>query len=62
MRARESTSIQLVRADVEIDGSTIFVTFCPADEGWPFTIENDCDFTISVAQTVITSHVYSSDG
>jgi vacuolar protein sorting-associated protein 13A/C len=52
MRARESDDIRLVRADVKIDGSTIFVAFCPADEGWPFTIENDSDYTISMAQAV----------
>lgn len=52
MRARESNDIRLVRADVKIDGSTIFVTFCPAEEGWPFTIENDSDYTLSVSQTV----------
>jgi vacuolar protein sorting-associated protein 13A/C len=40
---------------VKIDGSTIFVVFCEADEGWPFTIENDSDYTISMAQTVIIS-------
>lgn len=52
MRARVSDDIRLVRADVQIDGSTIFVAFCQADEGWPFTIENDSDYTISMAQTV----------
>jgi hypothetical protein len=52
IRARVSDDIRLVRADVQIDGSTIFVAFCQADEGWPFTIENDSDYTISMAQTV----------
>jgi vacuolar protein sorting-associated protein 13A/C len=54
MRARESNEIRLVRADVKIDGSTIFVAFYPADEGWPFTIENASDYTISIGQTVTT--------
>jgi vacuolar protein sorting-associated protein 13A/C len=53
MRARESNDIRLVRADIQIDGSTIFVAFCSADEGWPFTIENDSDYTIAMAQMVI---------
>jgi vacuolar protein sorting-associated protein 13A/C len=53
MRARESDGVRLVRADVQIDGSTIFVAFCPANEGWPITIENDSDYTISIAQTVV---------
>lgn len=55
MRARESNDIRLVRADVKIDGSTIFVSFSPAEDGWPFTIENDSDYAISMAQTVIKS-------
>lgn len=52
MRARESDDIHLVRADVRIDGSTIFVAFSPAEEGWPFVVENDSDYKISMQQTV----------
>jgi len=53
MRTRNPVDIRLVRADVKIDGSTIFVAFCQAEEGWPFTIENESDYTISMVQTVI---------
>jgi vacuolar protein sorting-associated protein 13A/C len=56
MRARDLNGIRLVRADIKIDGSTIFVAFCEADEGWPFTIENESDYTISMTQTVINLH------
>lgn len=52
MYGRDSNVVRLVRADVQIDGPSIFVTFCDADEGWPFRIENDSDYTISMAQTV----------
>ncbi|KAJ4486135.1 vacuolar protein sorting-associated protein 13 [Lentinula aciculospora] len=40
--------IRLIRVDVKIDGSTIFVHFSSAD-GWPFLIENgsDCIFSLS---------------
>lgn len=56
MRARESDEIRLVRADIKIDGSTIFVTLCQAEEGWPFKIENDSDYSISMVQTVYNHH------
>lgn len=59
MRARESENVHLVRADVRIDGSTIFVAFSPADEGWPFVIENDSDYKISMQQTVTLLSVVS---
>ncbi|KAG2072635.1 DUF1162-domain-containing protein [Suillus decipiens] len=38
-----------VKADVVIDGSTIFVIMS-ATEKWPFVIENDCDFSVSMTQ------------
>lgn len=53
MRTRDLNDIRLVRADIKIDGSTIFVTFCDAKDGWPFRIENESSYTISVVQTVI---------
>lgn len=56
MYGRDSTDVQLVRADVQIDGPTIFVTFSKAEEGWPFVIENDSDYTFSIAQTVSFYH------
>ncbi|KAJ3800717.1 vacuolar protein sorting-associated protein 13 [Lentinula aff. detonsa] len=45
-----SDQIRLIRADVKIDGSTIFVYFSSADDGWPFVIENGSDYTFSLSQ------------
>ncbi|KAJ3917835.1 vacuolar protein sorting-associated protein 13 [Lentinula edodes] len=41
--------IRLIRVDVKIDGSTIFVHFSSA-AGWPFIIENGSDYTFSLSQ------------
>lgn len=43
--------IRLIRVDVKIDGSTIFVHFSSA-AGWPFIIENGSDYTFSLSQKV----------
>lgn len=42
----------LMRADVRMDGSSIFVFISNAPEGWPFTIENDSDYDFAFTQTV----------
>lgn len=42
----------LMRADVRMDGSSIFVFISDAPEGWPFTIENDSDYDFAFTQTV----------
>ncbi|KZT02705.1 vacuolar protein sorting-associated protein 13 [Laetiporus sulphureus 93-53] len=47
----ESGVAQLMRADVKIEGSTIFIFIFEATEGWPFTIENDSDFTFTFYQS-----------
>lgn len=54
MYGRDANDVQLVRADIRIDGPTIFVSFCHAEEGWPFIIENESDYTFSMAQIVNT--------
>lgn len=41
--------MHIVKADVVIDGSTIFVILSAAEK-WPFVIENDSDFSVSVMQ------------
>lgn len=41
--------MHVVKADVVIDGSTIFVILS-ATEKWPFVIENDSDFSVSMIQ------------
>ncbi|KAG1749982.1 vacuolar protein sorting-associated protein 13 [Suillus paluster] len=44
-----NNDMDIVQADVKIDGSTIFVILSAA-EGWPFVIENDSDFSVSMMQ------------
>ncbi|KAG6813789.1 hypothetical protein H0H92_007201 [Tricholoma furcatifolium] len=39
----------LIRSDVNIDGSTIFVSFSTSEE-WPFSIENESDYTVNLWQ------------
>jgi len=43
----------LVQVDIRIESSTIFVIISPADNGWPFEIENFSDYILSVSQTVM---------
>ena len=45
-------SIHLIAVDVKLGGSTIFVVISRADDAWPFTIENESDYTFSFYQTV----------
>lgn len=52
LRSLKDQVDHLIRTDIKIDGSTIFVFFALATEGWPFTIENDSDYTVSLRQTV----------
>jgi hypothetical protein len=51
-RASDDNQVDIVAANIKIDGSTIFVTFLKAD-GWPFELENDSDYTVFVCQWVI---------
>ncbi|KAI0361599.1 vacuolar protein sorting-associated protein 13 [Trametes cingulata] len=46
-----SQHMRLMRADVKIEGPTIFIFLDEATEGWPFTIENDSDYSFSFSQT-----------
>ncbi|KAH9937704.1 vacuolar protein sorting-associated protein 13 [Fomitopsis serialis] len=41
----------LMRTDVRMNGSSIFIFITDASEGWPFTIENDSDFDFTFSQT-----------
>ena len=52
-RLRESQEqVDLIRADVRIEGSTIFIFLSLATEGWPFVIENDSDYAVEFSQQV----------
>ncbi|KAF5390329.1 hypothetical protein D9757_002946 [Collybiopsis confluens] len=46
-----SDQIRLIRVDVKIDGSTIFVYLSSASNNWPFVIENRSDCTFTLLQT-----------
>ncbi|OCH96150.1 vacuolar protein sorting-associated protein 13 [Obba rivulosa] len=46
----EPITTHLVRADVKLNGSTIFVSLSDPKEGWPFTIENDSDYSFTFYQ------------
>ncbi|KAF4605212.1 hypothetical protein EYR40_003995 [Pleurotus pulmonarius] len=47
---RNPGKIGLIRTDIQVDGSTIFVTFAAADNDWPFVIENRTDLAFVVSQ------------
>ena len=52
-RLRETEEqVDLIRADVRIEGSTIFIYLSLAYEGWPFVIENDSDHVVEFSQQV----------
>jgi vacuolar protein sorting-associated protein 13A/C len=52
-RLRESQEqVDLIRADVRIEGPTIFIFLSLATEGWPFVIENDSDYAVKFSQQV----------
>jgi len=48
----------LVQVDIRIESSTIFVIISPADNGWPFEIENFSDYILSVSQTVMNPSLH----
>lgn len=52
LRVPDDANVRLIRADVQISGPTIFITFAAAADGWPFMIENDSDYTVSFCQQV----------
>ncbi|KAL4243512.1 VPS13 family protein [Abortiporus biennis] len=41
----------LMRADVKLGDSTIFIVISKAEEGWPFVLENDTDYNFVFFQT-----------
>jgi vacuolar protein sorting-associated protein 13A/C len=49
---RLGEQVDLIRADVRIEGSTIFIYLGLATEGWPFVIENDSDHVVEFSQQV----------
>ncbi|THH34126.1 hypothetical protein EUX98_g96 [Antrodiella citrinella] len=47
---RENGDVRLMRADVKLGGATIFIVISQEEEGWPFTIENETDFSMWTVQ------------
>jgi vacuolar protein sorting-associated protein 13A/C len=47
---------ELVKADIRLDGSTIFIKYGFATDGWPFMIENSSDYPVSFCQQVKPQH------
>lgn len=43
---------QLIKATIKIDAATIFVYLEPAENDWPFVIENDSDCSLEYGQVV----------
>ncbi|KAJ8463158.1 hypothetical protein ONZ45_g17681 [Pleurotus djamor] len=41
---------KLIRADIKVDGSTIFINFLEAIADWPFVIENESDIAFTISQ------------
>ncbi len=42
----------LICADIKMDGATIFISLNLADDGWPFLIENDSSYAVTLCQMV----------
>ncbi|KAI9460579.1 hypothetical protein BJY52DRAFT_1117906 [Lactarius psammicola] len=49
-RPGEGGTTHLIRADIKMDGATIFVSLNLADDGWPFLIENDSSYAVTLCQ------------
>jgi hypothetical protein len=45
-------SVHLIRAEIKLDGPTVFVALHSAKNDWPFLIENASNFDISLQQNV----------
>lgn len=55
-RLQESGVTRLIRTDVGLNESTIFISFSLADDEWPFRIENDSDYEVAYRQAVGPCH------
>ena len=51
-RPGDGTNIHLIRADVKMNGVTIFISLSLSDDSWPFLIENDSSYAVTFCQTV----------
>ena len=51
------SEVDLIRAEIAIESSTIFVVLSKSDE-WPFEIENDTDYAFTFSQKVRNGLIY----
>jgi hypothetical protein len=51
-RSGDNRAYDLVRADVRIEGSTIFIFLNLATGDWPFVVENESDYSLEFFQQV----------
>lgn len=51
-RPGDGARTHLIRADVKMDGATIFVSLNLSDDCWPFLIENDSSHAVTFCQAV----------
>jgi len=49
---RASAKPELIRVEVSIEGSTIWIVLKKESGPWPFAIENSSDYEITYCQTV----------
>lgn len=56
LRHPERQTSDLVRAEIQIEGPTIFISYDKAENSWPFRIENDSDYSVVLSQLVRLNH------
>lgn len=59
-RPGDGARTHLIRADVKMDGATIFVSLSLSDDCWPFLIENDSSHTVTFCQADATHSALDS--
>ncbi|PFH54473.1 hypothetical protein AMATHDRAFT_72271 [Amanita thiersii Skay4041] len=61
LRSQETSQMHLIRADIQINGATIFITISPSNDQWPFKIENESDYPIKIRQTADSDETSARD-
>jgi hypothetical protein len=51
-RPGDGARTHLIRADVKMNGATIFISLSLSDDSWPFLIENDSSYAVAFCQSV----------
>jgi vacuolar protein sorting-associated protein 13A/C len=53
-RPGDGARTHLIRADVKMNGATIFISLSLSDDSWPFLIENDSSYAVAFCQSDAT--------